>query len=96
MEFTPAEISAADEFRSAEEEAALGGRTKCRGGRNNRVGLGRRVEDAVRDFDARLGELYARRLEVEKCVLTEELKMRLLDKRLSDMDDLDLEEKKLT
>ncbi len=95
VEYSPAEVSSADDFRSQSERLSRGASLKRRGGRNDRVRLERQVDEAVERFDRRLAALYAKRLAVEKCVLTEELKMRLLDRKLSDMEDLEAEEKRL-
>ena len=95
MDFTPAEISAADELRAASARVERAALLKGRGGRNDRVSLERKIEEAVEDFDGRLTDLYAKRLEVEKAVLTEELKMRLLDRKMEDMEDLEMEERRL-
>ena len=88
-------MSAADDYLSRSERRLRGAHLTRRGGCNSRVELERRVDDAVAQFDRSLAQLYARRLRTEKCVLTEELKMRLLDRKLSDMEDLEAEEKRL-
>ena len=95
VDFSPAEVSAADDYLARSERRARDCHLSRRGVRNSRVELERRVDEAVEQFDLRLAELYAKRLRVEKCVLTEELKMRLLDRKISDMEDLEVDEKRL-
>ena len=61
----------------------------------DRVELKRKIKEAVEQFDAKLLELYKTRLAIEKCILAEELKILLYDRRMSFQDHLDREEERL-
>ncbi len=95
MDYSPAEVSAADDFAEQSSRWQRGESSRGRTGVNDTVSLERKVDVAVEGFDKRLTALYARKIEVEKCVLTEELKIRLLDEKLSELEDLELEEKRI-
>ena len=47
------------------------------------------------EFDAQLLELYKTRLAIEKCILAEELKVLLYDRRMAYQDQLDRDEERL-
>ena len=61
----------------------------------DRVELKRKIKEAVEQFDAKLLDLYKTRLAIEKCILAEELKILLYDRRMSFQDHLDREEERL-
>ena len=61
----------------------------------DRVELKRKIKEAVEQFDAKLLDLYKTRLAIEKCILAEELKILLYDRRMSIQDHLDREEERL-
>ena len=61
----------------------------------DRVELKRKIQEAVEEFDAKLLNLYKMRVAIEKCILAEELKILLYDRRMSVQDQLDREEEKL-
>ena len=60
-----------------------------------RVELKWKIQEAVEEFDAKLLNLYKMRVAIEKCILAEELKTLLYDRRMSVQDQLDREEEKL-
>ena len=60
-----------------------------------RVELKWKIQEAVEEFDAKLLNLYKMRVAIEKCILAEELKILLYDRRMSVQDQLDREEEKL-
>ena len=60
-----------------------------------RVELKWKIQEAVEEFDAKLLNLYKMRVAIEKCILAEELKTLLYDRRMSVLDQLDREEEKL-
>ena len=62
----------------------------------DRVELKRQIQEAVEQFDDKLLELYKMRLAIEKCILAEELKILLYDRRMSVQDHIDREEERLT
>merc|ERR1712062_702344 len=61
----------------------------------DRVELKRKIQEAVEEFDTKLLNLYKMRVAIEKCILAEELKILLYDRRMSVQDQLDREEEKL-
>ena len=61
----------------------------------DRVELKRKIKEAVEQFDAKLLQLYKMRLAIEKCILAEELKILLFDRRMTFQDHLDREEERL-
>jgi len=95
VDFTPAEVSAANEHALALEKAARAARTRARAGMNDKVSARRKLHEATVNFDAKLSHLYEERLKIDKCVATEELKMLMLDRRLSLLDALDEEEERM-
>ena len=61
----------------------------------DRVELKWKIQEDVEEFDAKLLNLYKMRVAIEKCILAEELKILLYDRRMSVQDQLDREEEKL-
>ena len=88
VDLTPAEISARDDLRIRARRKTEAADAEDRADSNDRIDLERRVEAALTEFDARLADLYRLKIRVEKCVLTEEMKILLLDRNLADMEAL--------
>ena len=61
----------------------------------DQVELKWKIQQAVEEFNAKLLNLYKMRVAIEKCILAEELKILLYDRRMSVQDQLDREEEKL-
>ena len=61
----------------------------------DQVELKWKIQQAVEEFNAKLLNLYKMRVAIEKCILAEELKTLLYDRRMSVQDQLDREEEKL-
>ena len=95
MDLSPAEMSARDDFRSRARRKAEAAGAEDRSDRNGRIDLERRVTAAVDRFDDSLADLYRLKIKVEKCVLTEELKILLLERNLATMEALEAKQEKM-
>lgn len=95
VDYAPAEISAVEQYEAMLSEQSERKMIRKRELEVDRVELKRKIRDAVEQFDARLLELYKMRLAIEKCILAEELKILLYDRRMAVQDQLDREEARL-
>lgn len=95
MDFSPAEISTAEEYH-AQIETQLGEFNLVdRNWSNEKIELERKIEDVIREFDDKLKKLYNLKLSIEKNILSEELKILLHDKNLALFENLEKNEEKL-
>ena len=95
VDYAPAEISAVEQYEACLAEQAERKAIRRRQLEVDRVELKRKIQEAVELFDDKLLELYKTRLAIEKCILSEELKILIYDRKMSYQDHLDLEEERL-
>ena len=95
VDYAPAEISAVEQYEALLDEQAERKAIRRRQLEVDRVELKRKIQEAVDEFDAKLLGLYKTRLAIEKCILAEELKILLCDRRMSIQDQIDREEERL-
>ncbi len=95
VDYAPAEISAVEQYESMLSEQAERKAIRRRQLEVDRVDLKRKIREAVESFDAKLLDLYKKRLAIEKCILAEELKILMYDRKLSIQDRMDKEEEQL-
>ena len=95
VEFSPAEISAAEEYLTQIECQRGELNLVDRNWSNEKIELERKVEKVIAEFDAKLMELYNLKLSVEKNILTEELKILLHDKNIALLEQLEKNELKM-
>ncbi len=62
---------------------------------NQQIALLEKIDDVTNDFDVKLALLYRLKLDVEKCILAEELKILRHDENLAQHEKLEREEEKL-
>ena len=95
VEYTPAEISAVEDYASQIEHKQKLVLNEDRTDSNEKIDFERKIDETVASFDKSLKELYEMKLEIEKCILAEELKILLHEEKLSLMEDLDNEEEQM-
>ena len=83
VDYAPAEISAVEQYEALLAEQAERKSIRRRQLEVDRVELKRKITESVLEFDAKLLELYKTRLAIEKCILAEELKILLYDRRMA-------------
>ena len=94
VDYAPAEISAVEQYEALLAEQAERKSIRRRQLEVDRVELKRKITESVLEFDAKLLELYKTRLAIEKCILAEELKILLYDRRMAYQDQLDRDEER--
>ena len=95
MDFSPAEISTAEEYYAQMEHQDSELNLVDRNWSNEKIELERKIEEVIHVFDTKLQQLYKLKLSVEKNVLAEELKILLHDKKLALLERLEEKEEKL-